>query len=130
MTFRFIKPIRRRSENLEDKVRILFMIKGDDTYIRIYLGTQISKKFGLYKGNRVVLLADPDILLLQIKKDDTGYKIGQLGKQLCIQALWPYDNHNVGTGLRFVNPSIRDGNLEVNLPKGVYEDKTEDNLQY
>ncbi|OGT59790.1 MAG: hypothetical protein A3F14_02830 [Gammaproteobacteria bacterium RIFCSPHIGHO2_12_FULL_43_28] len=126
MAFRSIKPSRRRHENLDTKVRIIFRTKGEESRIRIYLGMEIARKFGLYKGTRAVLLADPDDLLLQVKKDDGGYKIGQLGKQLCIQAPWPYKNKNVAEGLRFVNPNIKDGNLEVNLPKGSYEDDEPD----
>jgi hypothetical protein len=126
MAFISIKPTRKRHENLEDKVRITFLTKGDSSRIRVYFGMEIGRKFGLNKGTRAILLADIDVMLLQLKKDADGYKIGQLGRQLCIQAPWPYKTENVGEGLRFVNPTIRDGNLEVNLPKGLYEDKDQD----
>lgn len=122
MAFRLIKPCSRRFHNLDDAIRVGFLIKNGSTLIKIHYGINIARKFGLNKGTRVVLLADPEVMRLQIEKNIEGFKIGQLGKQLYIQARWPYKTENFGKGLRFVTPTIIDGNLEVNLPKANYDD--------
>jgi bifunctional DNA-binding transcriptional regulator/antitoxin component of YhaV-PrlF toxin-antitoxin module len=120
MGFKVIKPSTARldSNYLGDKVRIGFPVVNKIPQLLMYIGKDIAKKFGLQKGDRVILLVDEERDIWQIKKDIEGYKLGQVNTNLKLQITWKSDiPKNLSQSMQFVSTDVGDGNLQLNVSK-------------
>ena len=120
MPFKIIKPSPTNldSNYFDDKVRVGFPMSDNIPQLLIYIGQDIAKKFGLKKGDRVVLLVDEDKDLWQIKKDNEGYKLAQAGTSLKLQMSWRENiPKNFGKSMQFVKTGDGDGNLQLDVSK-------------
>lgn len=120
MPFKIIKPTTTRldSNYLGDKVRIGFPTINNIPQLLMYIGQDIAKKFGLKKGDRVVLLVDDENDIWQVKKDDEGYKLGQVNTNLKLQITWKSNiPKNLDKSMQLVKTDVGDGNLQLDVSK-------------
>jgi hypothetical protein len=66
-------------------------------------------------------VADGELKIINLKKNESGYKIGQAGKQLLLDIRWPYEIINCVSGHRFVTIGMDDGSLQLKLPMKMYD---------
>lgn len=120
MPFIEVRPhtVRFETGYLGDKVRVSFPIVNNTQQMIMYLGKDIAKKYGYNKGDRVILLIDEiNPFVWQLKKDNTGFKLGAQSKHLKLQVAWGKREMPKGwNGTRFVNVEQVDGNMEIRFP--------------
>jgi hypothetical protein len=120
MAFKVIKPsyTRENSGYLGDKVRVSFPLINKIPQLLIFIGKDVAKKFGFQKGDRVILLVDDEKCIWQIKKDEEGYKLGEINTNLKLQITWKQTiPKHFNKTLRIVDTDVADGNLQINLTK-------------
>lgn len=108
----FIKLLPNRTkqtgEYTGDKIRVGFPVIKNTQYMSIYIGKDISRKFGFTKNDRVALLVDRyNPYIWYLEKDKAGWKLSEAGKSFKIVVKWEREKpKNWETGTKFVNSII------------------------
>lgn len=121
MTYIDLRPKRLRGTSdiyLKDKVRVCFPIIQNNQYLQLYIGPDVARKFGLKKGDRVILQVDEfNNFIWRIKKDPAGFKLGDISGNLVVRVLWTGYKlpRSAPAQMKFTKIDVSDGLLQISL---------------